>query len=213
MRQSSRPTDPKPQQRYVQIDCVPWGAPPISVPFFPDAPSKRWRGNRTKRACTSSIRALFSPACDCESSHLREAFSAQSFQWELNSSLTFCWSMRFRIKHSAAIFGSLSKRKVRRNKTKRPRLIQATGHPFPLPPCLVGHSGRSRRTDRLRLNLLARRCSRRVIACGMLQRQHASFPKDAPQSQAHNRGGDDGHRSRGEKRRDRLLLVLGMTID
>ena len=32
----------------------------------------------------------------------------------------------------------------------RRRLIVATGHPFPLPPCLVGYCGRSRWTDRLR---------------------------------------------------------------
>jgi hypothetical protein len=50
-----------------------------------------------------------------------------------------------------------------------------------------------------------------LAGCCSVSTRH--FPKDAPQSQAHNRGGDDGHRSRGEKRRDRLLLVLGMTID
>src|SRR5258708_950310 len=33
------------------------------------------------------------------------------------------------------------------------RFVKAAGHPFPLPPCLAGHVGRSRYADRLRPNL------------------------------------------------------------
>src|SRR4029077_18659455 len=60
--------------------------------------------------------------------------------------------MCFWIERNAAVFGSRFRAEQFEEQTKAPGLIQATGHPFPPPPCLVGHSGRSRRTDRLRPN-------------------------------------------------------------
>jgi hypothetical protein len=90
--------------------------------------------------------------------------------------------------------------------------------PFPpLPPCLVGHSGRSRRTDRLRPNYFLlflgivswrRQSLRRVIlwerGSEFLRRQHVR--RGAQRSEIHHHRGDEECGSRGEKRRDPARL-------
>ena len=80
--------------------------------------------------------------------------------------------MCFWIERNAAVFGSRFRAEQFEEQTKAPGLIQATGHPFPPPPCLVGHSGRSRRTDRLRPNyfllFLVISCYFLVISCYFL---------------------------------------------
>ena len=116
-RESLQLRDPKPQPRYVQIECVP-SLRRFHSPFFPDAPSTG--GARKKR----SVRVRVPPVL-CfhrlvmRGSHLREAFGARSFQWHWMDGLTFCWSMRF--------FGSSTARRFSHCSRNAPERRSAEG--------------------------------------------------------------------------------------